>query len=46
VLNGLHVFCALAGSRVRFVRFADNEQSPFPCLQLGCRLVAEVQKTM
>jgi transposase len=28
VLNGLHVFCAvLAWSRVRFVRFADNERA-------------------
>jgi hypothetical protein len=28
VLNGLHVFCAvLAFSRVRFVRFADNERA-------------------
>ena len=28
VLNGLHVFCAVLGwSRVRFVRFADNERA-------------------
>jgi len=28
VLNGLHVFCAvLAWSRIRFVRFADNERA-------------------
>jgi len=28
VLSGLHVFCAvLALSRVRFVRFADNERA-------------------
>jgi transposase len=37
VLNGLHVFCAvLAWSRVRFVRFADNERA-----QTTMRLLAE-----
>ena len=37
VLNGLHVFCAvLAFSRVRFVRFADNERA-----ETTLRLLAE-----
>jgi len=37
VLNGLHVFCAvLAFSRVRFVRFADNERT-----ETTLRLLAE-----
>ena len=37
VLNGLHVFCAvLAWSRVRFVRFADNERA-----ETTLRLLAE-----
>jgi hypothetical protein len=36
VLNGLHVFCAvLAWSRVRFVRFADNERADTTMLLLA-----------
>ena len=42
VLNGLHVFCAvLAWSRVRFVRFADNERA-----DTTLRLLAECFKAI
>ena len=42
VLNGVHVFCAvLAWSRVRFVRFADNEQA-----DTTMRLLAECFQTL
>jgi len=42
VLNGLHVFCAvLAWSRVRFVRFADNERA-----DTTMRLLAECLETL
>lgn len=42
VLNGLHVFCAvLAWSRVRFVRFADNERA-----DTTLRLLAECFQTL
>jgi len=42
VLNGLHVFCAvLAWSRVRFVRFADNERA-----DITMRLLAECFETL
>ncbi len=42
VLNGLHVFCAvLAFSRVRFVRFADNERA-----DTTMRLLAECFQTL
>ena len=42
VLNGLHVFCAvLAWSRVRFVRFADNERA-----DTTMRLLAECFQTL
>ena len=42
VLNGLHVFCAvLAWSRVRFVRFADNERA-----DTTMRLLAECFATL
>ena len=42
VLNGLHVFCAvLAWSRVRFVRFADNERA-----DTTMRLLAECFETL
>ena len=42
VLNGLHVFCAvLAWSRVRFVRFADNERA-----DTTLRLLAECFETL
>ena len=42
VMNGLHVFCAvLAWSRVRFVRFADNERA-----DTTMRLLAECFETL
>ena len=42
VLDGLHVFCAvLAWSRVRFVRFADNERA-----DTTMRLLAECFQTL
>ena len=42
VLNGVHVFCAvLAWSRVRFVRFADNERA-----DTTLRLLAECFQTL
>ena len=42
VLNGLHVFCAvLAWSRVRFVRFTDNERA-----DTTLRLLAECFQTL
>ena len=41
VLNGVHVFCAvLAWSRVRFVRFADNERA-----DTTMRFLAECPRT-